>query len=82
MKKVRLKSREAIKKLEREGKIEHIFTSDSGEVTHYGVPGINPQPIMTIWWEDYGTEYAIVDHPSPMSKDAYEARKIFFEEEE
>lgn len=79
MDKTYLKSRSEIKKLEREDKIDHIFTADSGEITHYGTKG-NPSAIMSIWWDDYGQEYLIVDHPNPISKEAFEARKIFFSE--
>ena len=81
MKKVKLKSREEFKKMERADEIEHIFTSDSGEITHYGTKG-GISHIQSVWYDDYGDEYLIVDHPNPISKEAYEARKIFFDEVE
>lgn len=82
--KVILKSKEEIREMELRGEIVRLFTSDSGEVSHYGVKnsGGSGQPIMSIWWNDYGDEYLIVDHPNPMSRDAYKARKIFFKEVE
>jgi hypothetical protein len=79
MKKVRLKSQEQIKRLLQNGEIQHIFTSDSGEISHYGTAG-NPTNVQSIWWEEYGQEFAVVDHPNPISKENYEARKIFFDE--
>lgn len=81
MKKARLKSKKEIKKLLREGKIKQHSISDCGEITHYGTVG-NPSAIMSIWWDEYGQEYLIVEHPNPISREAYESRKIFFDESE
>ena len=90
---VKLKSQEEIKKMVREGKVSLWDSSDSGERTVYGVPlsgetvktdemGLSgPVVTMPVWFDDYGKEYLVVDHPSPISKEWFERVKILFEEE-
>jgi hypothetical protein len=78
--KVKLKSKEEIKDMVKKGEITILYTSDSGEITHYGTTG-NPSHVMSVWFHDYDTEYEVVDHPQPISKDSYEKRKIFFKNE-
>lgn len=77
--KVKLKSYEGFKKLLREGKIELLHCSDSGEIYHYGIPNVNPSPVLSVWYDDYGEEHEVVDHHRPISKPEYEQRKIFFD---
>lgn len=81
MKKVKLKSHKELKGMVRRKEIERIFTSDDGEITYYGTGG-NPSHIISVWYDNYGKEYLVVDHPRPISKDVYEQRKVFFNEED
>jgi len=77
--KVKLKSVKQFKKMVRNKEIECLGCTDSGEITHYGTKG-NPSHVMSIWWDQHEEEYLIVDHPNPISRESYKARKIFFEE--
>lgn len=74
-----LREKKEFRDMELNGKINHIFTSDDGEITHYGTIG-NPSHIQSVWYGDYGQEYLIIDHPNPIAREVYETRKIFFEE--
>lgn len=76
--KVKLKTAKEFEKLAKAGEIEVIGCSDSGEITHYGTKG-NPSHLKSVWFDDYGQEYLVVDHPNPISRESYENRKIFFE---
>jgi hypothetical protein len=89
-KKVRLKSLDEIEKLEKEGKIRLMNISDSGEWRTYGVgPGAERGPTYdrgvvyckTFWYEEYGDEALVVDHPNPISKGDYNDFRILYEEE-
>lgn len=76
---VKSKSIEQFKQMVRAKEIQHLSTSDSGEISHYGTIG-NPSRVMGFWWCDHGQEYLVVDHPNPISRESYEGVKIFFEE--
>ena len=80
--KVKMKSAEQIEKLVKEGKLEVLGGSDSGELTRYGIKWGSATIVFSLWYQDYGSEYEVVDHPSPISKQDYEARRILFEDEE
>jgi uncharacterized cupredoxin-like copper-binding protein len=75
--KVKLKSYEEIKEMVKKGEVNLIHSSDSGEVTHYATVG-NPSHVMSVWFHDYDSEYEVVDHSQPISKDSYERLQIFF----
>ncbi len=79
IKKVMLKTYDEIKKMVRKKEVQMMNIGDSGELMHYGTIG-NPSAVMSIWFDDYGTEYLVVDHPNLISKADFEARKIFFKE--
>lgn len=81
MKKVMLKTSEAIVKLIKNREVLPMHTSDSGEWTSYGV-GENPTVVKTFWYDDHGKEFLVVDHPNPISKDEYDRLKILFNEKE
>jgi len=76
-----LKSREEIDFLRREGKVVSVGCSDSGEMQHFAEASKGPLHVQSIWYDDYGDEHLVVDHPRPISRDAYEQRKIFYREE-
>ena len=78
--KVKLKSAEEFQSMVRKNTILLQHASDSGEVYHYGTVG-NPSHILAVWYDEYGKEYLVVDHPNPISRESYEKRKVFFEEE-
>lgn len=80
MSKTKLKSSSEFKKMLRAGEIECLNVSDSGELAHWATKG-NPSHVLTVWYDDHGKEYLVVDHPSPISRELYEKRKIFFEDE-
>jgi hypothetical protein len=79
VKKVKLKTYKELKEMARKGKIEILHVSDSGEVMHFGTIG-NPSHVLTVWADNLGEEYLIIDHPNTISKDSYEDRKIFFDD--
>ena len=78
---VKMITYDQLKKLIREGKVEMMHCSDDGEYMRIGIkegPGLTH--VMSFWTQDLGQETAIVDHPTVMAKQAYESRKLLFEE--
>lgn len=80
VKKVKLKSNKEINELIRQGLVELLGSSDSGEIVHYGVKDGGQTHVISCWYDDYGTEYLVVDHEQPMGRTSYNNRKIMFEE--
>ena len=72
--KVKLKNYDDLLRLVREGKIQHQC-SDSGEWQHFGVGNL----YQSFWFDDFGKEYLVVDHPKPLNKEVYEKTKILFD---
>ncbi len=77
--KVRLKTHEQLKKMIRCKEIKLHHVSDDGEVSHYGTLG-NPSHTLTVWYDNMGKEFLVVDHPNIITKESYEKRKMFFDE--
>ena len=74
------KAAEEFKQMVRDGKIERVNVSDSGEWATYCTKS-NPAFCMRFWWQDFGREYLVVDHDNPISKQNYENMKAFFDDE-
>ena len=76
-----LKTSDELKKMVRSQEIQLLRVSDDGEVYSYGTIG-NPSHVLSVWYDDHGQEYKIVDHPHLLSKPSFDRLKVFFKPKE
>jgi hypothetical protein len=77
---VKMISYDKLKMLIRQGIVEMMHCSDDGEYMRIGIKDGGATHVMGFWTQELGEDTAIVDHPTVMSKQSYDQRKLLFEE--
>lgn len=79
--KVKLKTINELKDLFRQGLIEWR-SSDCSDASYLGVKTGYGTMMFTVWPNDFNSDYLVVDHDNPISKELYEKLKILFTEDQ
>lgn len=79
MKKVKLKSYSELKELIKQGKIELISTSDSGEYIHLGVKDGGMTHIFSVYFEDFGSDFEVTTLDNHISESQLARLGVLFE---
>jgi hypothetical protein len=80
MKKVKLKSYSKLKELIKQGKVELISTSDSGEYIHLGVKDGGFTHIFSAFYEDFGSDFEVTKLDNHISENQLNRLKILFDD--
>lgn len=78
MNKVKLKSYLELKELIKQGKIELISTSDSGEYIHLGVKDGGMTYVFSAYFEDFGSDFEVTKLDNHISENQLKRLKILF----
>lgn len=79
MRKVKLKSKNKLKELVKDGRVRIIHASDSGEWTTYGVVDGAFTHILNVYFENYGQDYQVTKLDNSVSERELEVIGILFE---
>jgi tricorn protease-like protein len=79
MKKVKLKSHSKLKKLVKEGSVQLLNVSDSGEWITYGVPNGAFTHVLHVYVEDHGQEYEVTKLDNSISESQLKKLGVLFE---
>jgi hypothetical protein len=78
MNKVKLKSYSELKELIKQGKIELISSSDSGEYIHLGVKDGGMTHVFSAYFEDFGSDFEVTKLDNHISENQLKRLKILF----
>jgi predicted phosphoadenosine phosphosulfate sulfurtransferase len=80
MNKVKLKSYLELKELIKQGKVELISVSDSGEYLHLGIKDGYMTHMFSVYFEDFESEFQVTKLDNHISESQLERLRILFDD--